>query len=73
VADQPYWASRVRDLGIGVAHDGPTPTSESLSSALEFALNPQTQTHARAIAATIRDDGAARAAKLLLESRGLSE
>ncbi|MCW2943739.1 MAG: glycosyl transferase, partial [Actinoallomurus sp.] len=25
-ADQPYWAGRVADLGIGTAHDGPTPT-----------------------------------------------
>ena len=33
-ADQPYWAGRVADLGIGVAHDGPTPTFESLSAAL---------------------------------------
>ena len=26
VADQLYWAARVADLGIGVAHDGPVPT-----------------------------------------------
>ena len=30
--DQPYWAGRVADLGIGTAHDGPTPTTESLSA-----------------------------------------
>jgi vancomycin aglycone glucosyltransferase len=30
-ADQPYWAGRVADLGIGTAQDGPNPTTESLS------------------------------------------
>jgi hypothetical protein len=29
VADQLYWAARVADLGIGVAHDGPVPTAGS--------------------------------------------
>ncbi len=38
IADQPYWAGRVADLGIGAAHDGPTPTVESLSAALGIAL-----------------------------------
>ena len=27
IADQPYWAGRVAELGIGTAHDGPTPTA----------------------------------------------
>ena len=26
LADQPYWAGRVAELGIGAAHDGPRPT-----------------------------------------------
>jgi vancomycin aglycone glucosyltransferase len=73
VADQPYWASRVRDLGIGVAHDGPTPTAESLSSALASALTPATRARALAVAATVCTDGAQRAANLLLESHGVSE
>ena len=30
IADQPYWARRVADLGIGAAHEGSTPTVESL-------------------------------------------
>ena len=34
MADQPYWAGRVAGLGIGTAHDGPTPTTESLSVTL---------------------------------------
>lgn len=28
IVDQPYWARRVAELGIGAAHDGPTPTFE---------------------------------------------
>lgn len=67
LADQPYWAARVAELGIGAAHDGPTPTLASLSAALEVALAPQTGDRAAALAATIRTDGAAVAAKLLLE------
>src|SRR5262249_21857234 len=38
IADQPYWAGRVAGLGIGAAHDGPVPTTESLSAALRTAL-----------------------------------
>jgi hypothetical protein len=41
VVDQPYWAGRVADLGFGAAHDGPTPTTESLSAALRTALTPR--------------------------------
>jgi vancomycin aglycone glucosyltransferase len=67
VADQPYWAGRVADLGIGAAHDGPTPTIESLSAALRTALAPETRARARAVAGTIRTDGAAVAATLLLD------
>ena len=70
IADQPYWASRVRDLGIGSAHEGPTPTAESFSAALESALNPGTRARALAVAETVLGDGAMRAARLLLEARG---
>ena len=68
IMDQPYWASRVWDLGIGSAHDGPTPTAASLSAALEAALSSGTRTRALAVADTIIGYGATRAAKLLLES-----
>lgn len=68
IGDQPYWAGRVRDLGIGAAHDGAMPTLESLSSALESALSPETRARALAVAATIRSDGVTRAAKRLLET-----
>jgi vancomycin aglycone glucosyltransferase len=65
-ADQPYFASRVADLGIGVAHDVQAPTTESLSAALSTALTPQTRARATAVASTIRTDGATVAAALLL-------
>jgi len=32
MTDQPYWAGRVADLGIGTAHDGPTPTTAVAST-----------------------------------------
>jgi vancomycin aglycone glucosyltransferase len=66
--DQPYWAGRVADLGIGAAHDGPIPTSASLSSALRTALDPETRARATAVADMIRTDGATVAAKLLLDA-----
>jgi vancomycin aglycone glucosyltransferase len=70
VADQPYWAGRVTELGIGTGHDGPTPTAESLSAALKIALAPGTGARAAAVAETIRTDGADRAAQLLLDMFG---
>jgi vancomycin aglycone glucosyltransferase len=68
MADQPYFAGRVADLGIGTAHDGPTPTTESLSAVLKTALAPETRARATAVAGTIRTDGAAVAATLLLDT-----
>ncbi len=68
MADQPYWAGRVAELGIGAAHDGPTPTTESLSAALQTALTPETRARATAVAGTIRTDGATVAATLLLDA-----
>jgi vancomycin aglycone glucosyltransferase len=68
MGDQPYWAGRVADLGIGTAHDGPTPTIESLSAALRTALTPETRARASAVAGTIGTDGATVAAKLLLDA-----
>jgi vancomycin aglycone glucosyltransferase len=68
MADQPYWAGRVAELGIGAAHDGPTPSYESLSAALNTALTPETRARASTVAGSIRTDGAAVAARLLLEA-----
>jgi vancomycin aglycone glucosyltransferase len=67
-ADQPYFAGRVADLGIGTAHDGPTPTADSLSAALRTALTPETRARAAAVAGTIRTDGTTVAATLLLDA-----
>ena len=67
MADQPYFAGRVAGLGIGAAHDGPSPTAESLSAALRSALAPETCARAVAVASTIRTDGATVAAALLLD------
>ncbi|MFD7473991.1 glycosyltransferase [Streptomyces sp. NPDC059837] len=68
MVDQPYWAGRVAALGIGAAHDGPAPTTESLTAALRTALTPETRARATAVAATVRADGATVAAKLLLDA-----
>ncbi len=68
MADQPYWAGRVAELGIGTAHHGPAPTTQSLSAALRTALTPQTRARATAVAGTIRTDGATAAATLLLDA-----
>lgn len=68
VADQPYWADRVADLGIGAAHDGPTPTTESLSAALKTALTPENRARATAVAGAVRTDGATVAATLLVDA-----
>jgi vancomycin aglycone glucosyltransferase len=67
IADQPYWSERVADLGIGAAHNGSTPTVQSLSAALATALAPETRTRAKAVAGMIRTDGTTVAAKLLMD------
>ncbi|WP_327674593.1 glycosyltransferase [Kitasatospora sp. NBC_00458] len=69
-ADQPYWAGRVAALGIGAAHDGPVPTAGSLSAALATAQAPGTRERASVVAGTVRTDGAAVAARLLLDAVG---
>ena len=69
IVDQPHWARRVAELGIG-ANAGPTPTVEDLSDALATALRPETREHATAVAGTIRTDGAAVAAQMLFDGVG---
>ena len=68
MGDQPYWAGRVAELGIGAAHDNPTPTFESLSAALRTALALETRARASAVAGKVHTDGAMVAAKLLLDA-----
>jgi vancomycin aglycone glucosyltransferase len=65
VADQPYWAGRAADLGIGAAHDGPAPTFESLLAGLSMVLAPAMRERAAIIAGAIRPDGATVAAQRL--------
>ncbi|WP_232667197.1 glycosyltransferase [Pseudonocardia sp. TRM90224] len=67
IVDQPYWARRVAALGIGAAHDGPTPTVESLSAALEPALRDDTAARAAEVSVAMPVDGAAVAARMLVE------
>jgi len=57
----------VAALGIGSAHDGPTPTLESLAAALQTAMSPETRARAADMAGRIRTDGASVAAKLLID------
>ncbi|MET7569021.1 glycosyltransferase [Streptomyces sp. NPDC005492] len=70
IVDQPYWAAGVAELGIGVAHDGPTPTYDSLSAALTTVLAPEMRARAKAVAGTLRTDGTTVAAKMLLDPTG---
>ncbi len=67
IVDQPHWARRVADLGIGAAHDGPVPTWQSLASALETALAPETRARATFVSGEVRTDGATVAAKRLID------
>ena len=67
IADQPFWAARVAELGIGAAHEGATPTFDTLSAALTVALSPRIAARARALADAMRVDGAAVAANFLVE------
>ncbi|MBS2027691.1 MAG: glycosyltransferase family 1 protein [Deltaproteobacteria bacterium] len=64
--DQHYWADRVQKLGIGVAHAPSAPTAESLTRAVEQALQPDVASRARAM--EIRSDGARFAAQQLIDS-----
>jgi UDP:flavonoid glycosyltransferase YjiC (YdhE family) len=66
--DQPYFAGRVAELGVGVAHGVSTPTFDSLSAALVTALGPDIRARAAAVAGTIRTDGTTVAAELLVDA-----
>ena len=64
--DQHYWAQRVQQLGIGTMHTPATPTTDSLTSALERTLQPDVAARAQSIATAVRSDGAQVAAQRLL-------
>ncbi len=67
VYDQHYFAHRVQELGIGVAHAPAAVTAESLTMAIDQAMRPEVSVRARAIATHVRRDGAERAVERLLE------
>jgi vancomycin aglycone glucosyltransferase len=64
--DQHYWARRVSDLGIGIAHASGAPMTESLTLALAKTLEPHVAARARLVAAAVRRDGAEIAARRLI-------
>jgi vancomycin aglycone glucosyltransferase len=64
--DQPYWARRIHDLGIGTAHAAGAATADSLTSALARTLAPDIAARARSIAGAVLDDGAGRVARQLI-------
>jgi vancomycin aglycone glucosyltransferase len=65
--DQHYWAERVHQLGVGVAHAPGTPATDTLTSALRQTLQPEVAARAKHIAAQVRDDGALVAARRLID------
>lgn len=66
--DQFYWADRVETLGLGFAHAPGEVTTESLTAALTRVLAPDFAARAREVAPRIRTDGAAIAARRIVES-----
>jgi vancomycin aglycone glucosyltransferase len=64
--DQLYWAHRVDSLGIGAALAACAPTADSLTGALERALERDIVTRARTVRDLIRLDGAQVAAERLI-------
>ncbi|MGK8490426.1 glycosyltransferase [Nocardia asiatica] len=66
--DQPYWARRVAALGIGAVCEDTEPSTASLSAALDLALASSTRARASVVAGMVRSDGAAVAAKLLIDA-----
>jgi vancomycin aglycone glucosyltransferase len=66
--DQHYFAGRVNELGIGIAHPPVPPTVDSLTEALAQALQPAVAARARLVSAEMRSDGALIAAQRLLSA-----
>ena len=67
--DQHYWARRVHELGVGIAHSPGAPMAESLTDALGRALHADIATRARSLGGAIRIDGARVAAERLMSDR----
>ena len=67
--DQHYWSQRIEELGVGTAHPSSVPTADSLTRALERALDPGVADRARALAPRISGQGARVAAACLTRLR----
>ncbi|HEX3476786.1 MAG TPA: glycosyltransferase [Kofleriaceae bacterium] len=65
--DQPYFAQRIHDLGIGTAHAPGAPTLDSLTRALARSLERDMATRAEGVATAMRGDGAQIAARQLVQ------
>ena len=63
--DQPYWAGRIVDLGIGAACADALPDPDVLATALDRALASAVVARARALAPEVRTDGARAVAALV--------
>jgi len=66
-SDQPYWASRVRALGVGASVPIAELSAERLTAALREVTDPSVVERARAFASVIGCEGAAHAARRLAE------
>jgi vancomycin aglycone glucosyltransferase len=64
--DQYYFADRVDDLGIGVAHAPTAMTADSLAAALTRVLQPDVAARTKSLANSVRADGAAAAAEYIV-------
>jgi len=64
--DQHYWAKRVQQLGLGVAHAADVPTTESLIAALTRVLQPDVAARARSVSREMCGDGVQIAAQRLI-------
>lgn len=50
IGDQPYWARRVAELGIGATPGTATPSAEALAASIRSALAPATRSRAAEVA-----------------------
>jgi vancomycin aglycone glucosyltransferase len=65
-SDQPFWAARVHELGIGASLPFAELSAAGLTSALHTALEPSVAQRARELATRVVLDGAALAARRLI-------
>ena len=71
-SDQPFWASRVRELGIGTSVPVAELTVERLAAALHAVSDPTVAERASSVAARMTANGAAVAARQLVTGQALS-